>query len=672
MTEPSRAIFLSYASEDAEAAQRICEVLRAAGIEVWFDQSELRGGDVWDRRIRQQIHECRLFIALISAHTEARDEGYFRREWKLAVDRTHDLAEDRVFLVPIAIDGISERTARVPDSFRHVQWTRLPGGQASAAFVERVRGLMSPTPPATTLLAPSPGVPGIPQQRLGMGSSQRAVRAGAAVAVAGVVAYLAYEHRWTAPHALPTPTPPAPVSVALAAFSPPPHSIAVLPFVNMSGNRDQEYFSDGITEELITALSQVSSLRVIARTSSFAFKGRNVDVGTIARALNVGSILEGSVRRAGSKIRVTVQLVNGRDGFHTWSQDYDRELKNILVMQSDIATAVAEQMKAKLFGDEASKIKAGGTRNPEAYDAFLRATEIRFQTGELHHAIELAERAVQLDPQFARGWLSLSWFYGVKSQIAASSSTWQTRARTAAETALRLAPELPRAHGIMSWIDSLNLDWDAATREVTAAEALDPTDVNTLEAEAVLNTQLGRWQDAIVTTRAVIERDPLGFEHRMRLAFCLSATGRHREAEQVYRDVVTRWPLNAQAHASIALEMLLDHRPAESLVEVRRERDERSRDSVLPMIYYALGRQVDSDRILAAYERGHGSDNAFDIAVIHAYRGETDLAFQWLDHALDRHDASLSWIKGNLAPFANITSDQRYPQLLNKIGLPIP
>lgn len=121
MTE-AHAVFLSYASEDSEAAQRICDALRAAGVEVWFDQSELRGGDAWDREIRERIHDCRLFIARISAHTEARDEGYFRREWRLAVERAGDMAEDKAFVVPVAIDGTSERSARVPDSFKHVQW----------------------------------------------------------------------------------------------------------------------------------------------------------------------------------------------------------------------------------------------------------------------------------------------------------------------------------------------------------------------------------------------------------------------------------------------------------------------------------------------------------------------------------------------------------------------
>jgi len=153
---PTGAVFLSYASQDAEAAQKICEALRAAGIQVWFDKSELRGGDTWDRQIRQQIHDCRLFIAVISAHTEARDEGYFRREWRLAVERAGDMAEGKAFLVPVVVDDTRERSAAVPDKFREVQWTRLPDGEPPPAFVERVRRLLWSGPPSPRTAA-APG-----------------------------------------------------------------------------------------------------------------------------------------------------------------------------------------------------------------------------------------------------------------------------------------------------------------------------------------------------------------------------------------------------------------------------------------------------------------------------------------------------------------------------------
>ena len=357
----SNAVFLSYASEDAEAAERIATALRAAGVEVWFDKSELRGGDVWDRQIRQQIHDCRLFIALISAHTEARDEGYFRREWRLAIERAGDMAERKAFIVPVVIDGTNERGASVPDRFREVQWTQLPEGQTPAGFVQRVQHLLAPPStagrPAVTA-ATSPPVISDPLR-----ASRRSKAAvGAIVAVlAAASVYLLVARLWIPkrpadqPVATTAAAPAAPVNAA--SFAPPPRSIAVLPFVNMSGDKEQEYFSEGLTEELLNSLSRINELQVAARTSSFSFEGQHPDIATVAHRLNVASVLEGSVRRSGHTIRITAQLNNAVTGFHIWSQTYDRDLGDVLQLQTEIATAVAAALKVTLLGDAAARIE---------------------------------------------------------------------------------------------------------------------------------------------------------------------------------------------------------------------------------------------------------------------------------------------------------------------------
>jgi len=239
VTEPSHAVFLSYASQDAEAAQRICEALRAAGIDVWFDQSALRGGDVWDQTIRRQIKSCVLFVPVISRNTHDRDEGYFRLEWKLAVDRSHLMTTNKAFLLPVVIDDTREDDENVPDRFRDIHWTHLPGGETPPAFVERVCRLVSSEPshgPTTTVWPAGPVSTATLATRATFSRPKRALLALLAVVVLGAVAYFAVDKFSKHPAALPT-APAVPASGIATAFSPPPHSIAVLPFVNMSGDK---------------------------------------------------------------------------------------------------------------------------------------------------------------------------------------------------------------------------------------------------------------------------------------------------------------------------------------------------------------------------------------------------------------------------------------------------
>jgi TolB-like protein len=319
---PTGAVFLSYASQDAEAARRICDALRAAGIEVWFDESELRGGDVWDQRIRREIRDCPLFIPVISSNTASRHEGYFRLEWDLADQRTHRMARDRAFIVPVSVDATRSSGTDVPESFHRAQWTRLPGGETPPDFVARIKRLLSPEVATTAPLgarAASPARPISPAP-----GSRSALRRGLSITLAVlVVAALGYvlADKLRSQHG---PSPSTAVSSDVAtpppaatAFNPPPHSIAVLPFVNMSGDKEQEYFSDGLTEELLNSLAKIDELQVAARTSAFYFKGKDADIGTIARTLDVGALLEGSVRRSGNTVRITAQLINAVTGFHS-------------------------------------------------------------------------------------------------------------------------------------------------------------------------------------------------------------------------------------------------------------------------------------------------------------------------------------------------------------------
>lgn len=337
-----QAVFLSYASQDAEAARRISDALRAADIEMWFDQSELRGGDVWDHRIRQQIRDCALFIPVISANTVSRAEGYFRLEWTLADQRTQMMARSKAFVVPVCIDGTPQSNAEVPDSFLRAQWTRLPGGITPPGFSTRIATLLG-TAPSEPAPPPSAAPPPRPPARRTAPPFLWPL-----LAVTLLAAALLIWHPWRARGA-----PQAAADVGTLE-----KSVAVLPFLDMSEKHDQEYFSDGLAEELIDSLTRIPALRVPARTSSFSFKGKQATVGEIGRALGVTHVLEGSVRKSGEHLRITAQLVRADNGFHLWSQTYDREERDVFAVQDDIAHAVAEQLKITLFGAASAPVQS--------------------------------------------------------------------------------------------------------------------------------------------------------------------------------------------------------------------------------------------------------------------------------------------------------------------------
>jgi len=316
--QSQRAVFLSYASEDAAAAQQICTALRAADIEVWFDQSELRGGDAWDAAIRKHIKSCALFLPVISTNTHNRIEGYFRLEWKLAIDRSYLIAADQAFLLPVVIDGTPQTDERIPDRFRELQWTRLPGGNTPPAFVEHVARLLSPAHQLPTIptrwsmvsTVPAAGKP--PRSGAKAWRSKFVLLVFALAVIAG--GYIALDRLVVskAKRDVGRSTAVTTASSVNAQNPIPEKSIAVLPFLDMSETKDQEYFSDGLSVELLDLLSKTEGLKVIARTSSFYFKGKQATIPEIASTLRVAHVLEGSVRKAGTTIRVTAQLIRER------------------------------------------------------------------------------------------------------------------------------------------------------------------------------------------------------------------------------------------------------------------------------------------------------------------------------------------------------------------------
>ena len=287
-------------------------------------------------------------------------------------------------------------------------------------------------------------------------------------------------------------TPPAP------AFAPPPHSIAVLPFVNMSGDKEQEYFSEGLTEELLNSLSRINELQVAARTSSFSFQGEHPDIATVAHKLNVGAVLEGSVRRSANTVRITAQLVNGVTGFHFWSQSYDRDLGDVLKLQTDIATAVASTLKVTLLGDEAAKIEVGGTHNAAAIDAYLRATKIyadHANRSDVEAAIANHTEAIELDPNYAVAYAGRSIaFDELALNFATSREVRATvdKAEADARKAVALAPNLGLAHLALATAFESALDFGRASDEYERSNALEPGNVRILANYGFFAVCMGR------------------------------------------------------------------------------------------------------------------------------------------------------------------------------------
>ncbi len=516
-----QAIFLSYASQDADTARLICDALRAAGLEVWFDQSELRGGDAWDASIRKQIKECALFIPMISASTNARSEGYFRLEWKLAVDRSHLMADDQIFFLPVILDDTPEPTARVPDKFRERQWTRLKEASAVAAFAALVAKLLA-----------------------GRGVSVINASNTAPVEGFGIVA------------------PMRAVSVR--------PSIAVLPFTNMSASPDDEYFADGITEEIINALAQIEGLKVAARTSCFAFKGRNEDLRVVAEKLGVSSVLEGSVRKAGSKLRVTAQLINAIDGCHLWSERYDRELVDVFAMQDELASAIAAKLQVSMSGQLSGKPRPA-IKNTEAYELLLKGRVLLNRRGRaLLESRVCLERAVALEPDNAEALAQLANCYRLHSLYAiAPSNEMMPRARALAERALTLDPQsiealttLANIVGTFDWDpvasfalsdrvrarDPLNIRalcepayWlslldtdpakmDRALADLGTARNLDPLNAWVAAMHAASLRFAGKFSDAIAAARHALELDSENFLAHWSVVITLAASARFDEA----------------------------------------------------------------------------------------------------------------------------------------------
>ena len=450
-------------------------------------------------------------------------------------------------------------------------------------------------------------------------------------------------------------------------------SIAVLPFTDMSPGKDQEYFSDGLAEELTNELAKVPGLKVTGRSSAFQFKGKNEDLRAVGQKLNVANILEGSVRQNGSRVRITAELTKVNDGFQLWSEEYNTEIKDIFAVQDQIARAVTEALQIKLLGGKTVPDTNSHVTNPEAYQAYLQARySLSRGSGQANYdkALAYANQAIKLDPNFADAW-------ALRSNVVASMATegfmdtdsGLRRAREDAEQAIALDPH--SASGYLALADirlNYDFDWGGAEAALKRAAALQPGSVDLLAPQADLAEALGQLDQAIDLRKRAIALDPLCSSCFVFLGNSLSSAKQYAEANAVLQKALELDPQQGFVHFIRGQILLAQGRAQEALMEMQQETSEWLKLPGEAMAYYSLGRNQASDAALKDLIARHGSESAYQVAQAYAYRGEADKAIEWLERAYQQHDSGLTALKTDPL-FNNLRQNPRYLELLKKMSL---
>jgi adenylate cyclase len=510
-----------------------------------------------------------------------------------------------------------------------------------------------------------------PQRSIRQQTGQRLNRAIFVVLVLAV-AYLLTDKLWLSKHvttAQPvTVVAPVATAVAPAAIAISDKSIAVLPFLDMSEKKDQEYFSDGLSEELIDMLTKLPELRVPARTSSFYFKGKQATIADIAKVLRVAHVLEGSVRKSGNTLRVTAQLIRADDGYHVWSETYDRKLEDIFKVQDEIASAVVTALKVHLLPmQKAAEHEELRTENLEAYNLYLQGRQSFNQgdTAGYQRAVTAFRAATALDPGYAAAYAALALAQFWVSDNTGSTAGYES-ALAAAEKAIALAPGLAAGYAARGFVRATyRFDFTGAQMDLDKAVALSPRDADVLHRSAVLLGVLGKLPAAIAREEQALALDPVSAEICMRLAFFLVASQQLAQARPLYEKALAIAPNSIRARSNLADLELFENRPEQALAAFRKTENEAFSLAGRAKAEYSLGHAEASQRIL---KQLIALDDAYGTARVYAWRGEKDQAFEWLERAYAHRDPGLTWIK--IDPiFRTLRGDPRYKALLHKMNL---
>jgi TolB-like protein/Flp pilus assembly protein TadD len=655
-------VFVSYASQDASVANAIVAALERNGLRCWIAPRDVPPGTLYADVIIRAINGTKVLVLVLSENSVS--SPHVGKEIERASAKGRPIIALRTDAKPL--------TPALEYFLSESQWIDVGTGGPEAAeskLVEAARRLIAhpsgTTPPAAAIVS------GAKRRFNGPFVALIAV-------IAAALAYIVVDKVWRAKPASVAITEVAPASAAgaPAAFAPPPHSIAVLPFVNMSGDPKQDYFSDGLSEELLNSLTTIPDLHVAARTSSFFFKGKDVDLSEVAHKLNVGAVLEGSVRKDGEQVRITAQLINAVTGFHLWSQTYDRDLKSILKLQTEIATAVTKALQATLMADAAATIELGGTKNPRAFDAYLLGRNLdhsKIDKDVVLAAIAAFDEAIRLDPGFAKAYASkalaetgFAEYYGVGAEIREHFQ----RARAAAERSVQLAPELGEAHSALGDLLAHGyFDFKGALAEHERALALSPNEPGVLLRTSWFLSDIGRGNEAVPMARRGVALDQLNWRAYRYFAVVLDDAHRYPEAIEAANRALS---LNASDLRQTALRglSLLHMGDAES---ARKPCDTPQRDweghMCLAIAYDKLHRGSDAEAEVATMKADMGDAPAFQFAEIYAQWGNVPKALDWIETAYRLKDPGMSSLKVDefLAP---LRAETRFREIESKLNLP--
>jgi len=445
-------------------------------------------------------------------------------------------------------------------------------------------------------------------------------------------------------------------------------SIAVLPFVNMSEESGNEYFADGLSEELLNMLVKIPELRVAARTSSFSFKGKDLKISEIAHELNVSHVLEGSVRKSGNKVRITAQLIKADDGFHLWSETFDRTLDDIFVVQDEIASEVAQALEMTLMG----KSQADRMIDPEAYALYLKGLYFTLQRDAENYkkSEEALLQAIELDPGYAEAWAALAMNYFDQTRFKLKTrEDGAALARKAIGRAKSLGPDLGIVWGVDSYLKkSLDWDWGAAQAAINKAYELEPKNKTVSIWRGAMASSLGKLDDAVELYEQGLLDDPLNLSHHSALGITYTKVHRYDKAIEIFEKQVELKPDYYWAYFNLGKSYLFRGDAEQALLEIRKNPENVFRHAGLVMAYSTLGREAEAEEALKRLVSDYGTQNPFWIAEAYGWRGQKDEAFEWLEKAFMQRSIGLSYVLGNNVLYS-LTDDSRWTELLKKINL---